>query len=52
MTDDKKNIENTILEERRQKLEQPDKGDAYSNSFKPKNTAKAIIESLWREDKG
>ena len=46
MGDDKKNIDNTILEERRQKLEQlRDKGDAYSNSFRPKNTAKALIET-------
>ena len=52
MTDDKKNIENTILEERRQKLEQlRDKGDAYSNSFKPKNTAKAIIEAYGEKTK-
>ena len=52
MTDDKKNIENTILEERRQKLEQlRDKGDAYSNSFKPKNTAKAIIEAFGEKTK-
>ena len=44
---DKDNLggEKAIIEERRKKLEQlRDKGNAYGNSFKPKNNAKSLIE--------
>ena len=42
---DKDNLsgEKALIEERRKKLEQlRDKGDAYGNSFKPKNNAKDL----------
>jgi lysyl-tRNA synthetase class 2 len=44
---DKENLsgEKALIEERRKKLEQlRDKGDAYGNSFKPKNNASKIHE--------
>ena len=44
---DKDNLggEKAIIEERRKKLEQlRKKGDAYSNSFKPKDNAKALLD--------
>ena len=45
MVNDNLGGEKAIIEERRKKLEQlREKGDAYSNSFKPKNNAKALLE--------
>ena len=44
---DKENLsgEKALIEERRKKLEQlRDKGDAYGNSFKPKNNASKLHE--------
>ena len=46
---DKDNLsgEKALIEERRKKLEQlRDKGDAYVNSFKPKNNAKDYTMSM------
>ena len=45
MVNDNLGGEKAIIEERRKKLEQlREKGHAYSNSFKPKNNAKALLE--------
>jgi len=44
---DKENIsgEKALIEERRKKLDQlRDRGDAYGNSFKPKNNASSLHE--------
>ena len=44
---DKENIsgEKALIEERRKKLDQlRDRGDAYGNSFKPKNNALSLHE--------
>ena len=45
MVNDNLGGEKAIIEERRKKLEQlREKGDAYSNSFKPKNNASKLHE--------
>tara|TARA_B000000557_G_scaffold124845_1_gene101148 strand:- start:5241 stop:6731 length:1491 start_codon:yes stop_codon:yes gene_type:complete len=45
MVNDNLGGEKAIIEERRKKLEQlREKGDAYSNSFKPKNNSKGLLE--------
>ena len=45
MDNDNLGGEKAIIEERRRKLEQlRDKGEAYGNSFKPKNNAKNLHE--------
>ena len=45
MVNDNLGGEKAIIEERRKKLEQlREKGDAYSNSFKPKNNSKSLLE--------
>ena len=51
---DKENLggEKALIEERRKKLEQlRDKGDAYGNSFKPKNNAKDLHDEYGKYSK-
>ena len=51
---DKDNLsgEKALIEERRKKLEQlRDKGDAYGNSFKPKNNAKDLHDEYGKYSK-